>query len=438
MGYLPNLRRLTLAATEKRLYVLIVLLLCGCIVVGLIADGPTDALRGLLRIQSHPARLLNDFTVIGGEGAALINAACVALIGLALVRITSVRLSGPTIAAVFTMLGFGLFGKTLVNALPIIAGVTIAARIAGASFREYILIALFGTALGPLVMALAVETGLATPLAFASAIGGGIVAGIVLPPVAIAMLRLHQGFNLYNIGLTSGFIAVFAASLLVAAGGDLSSQLIVNTAASPVLVFLVPGISLVLIVAGSLAGPAAAFKDLVRIAGLPGRLPSDFVSMVSVHGSLVNMGAMGLLSWGYIVLIGGQIDGPILGAMLTIVGFAAFGKHPRNSWPVLAGVVIACLVFGKDLTAPGPKLAALFALTLAPLAGEFGWYTGIIAGFIHLVMVERTGAWHLGINLYNNGFAGGLTATLLVAIIEWFRSNRTGGPQQAQSRGRLR
>jgi len=40
--------------------------------------------------------------------------------------------------------------------------------------------------------------------------------------------------------------------------------------------------------------------------------------------------------------------------------------------------------------------------------------------------VERTGAWHLGVNLYNNGFAGGLTATFFVAVIEWYRSNRPG------------
>lgn len=45
-------------------------------------------------------------------------------------------------------------------------------------------------------------------------------------------------------------------------------------------------------------------------------------------------------------------------------------------------------------------------------------------------MVERTGAWHLGINLYNNGFAGGLTATLIVSVIQWLRSNR----QSKQSR----
>jgi hypothetical protein len=44
------------------------------------------------------------------------------------------------------------------------------------------------------------------------------------------------------------------------------------------------------------------------------------------------------------------------------------------------------------------------------------------AGFVHLLMVERTAAFHGGLDLYNNGFAGGLTATLFVAVIQWFRS----------------
>ena len=149
------------------------------------------------------------------------------------------------------------------------------------------------------------------------------------------------------------------------------------------------------------------------------------------------MGLMGLLTWTYIWVIGGDINGPVLGGILTAVGFGSFGKHPRNSWSVMAGVVLACLVFGKDLSAPGPTLAALFCLTLVPLSGEFGWPMGIVAGFIHLVMVERTGAWHLGINLYNNGFAGGLTATLLVAVIEWFQSNR-GTESTKPPRGRTR
>jgi hypothetical protein len=158
------------------------------------------------------------------------------------------------------------------------------------------------------------------------------------------------------------------------------------------------------------------------------------MTITSISGSLVNAGLIGLLTWGYVLAVGAPASGPVLGGMLTAVGFATFGKHPRNAWPVVAGVVLACLLFGKDLAAPGPVLAALFSLTLAPLAGEFGWILGVAAGFLHLTMVERTGSWHLGVNLYNNGFAGGLTATLMVSLIEWFRSTRNALPQSGRRR----
>jgi hypothetical protein len=400
------------------------LLLVACIVLGVVIQGPLPTLNGVVKIQYHPARLLNDFTLVAGEGAAMVNAALVALLALLLVALQGVRLSGPTIAAVFTIFGFGFFGKTPINALPIVIGVAISARIADKSFREYILMALFGTALGPLITALAVEAGLPGPAALVVAIFGGLIVGVILPPVAIAMLRLHQGFSLYNIGLTCGFIGLFGASLLIAAGRGLPPVLIWNDNPSLALVLLVPAMSLVFLIAGLATGPKRAIVDFGRILKLPGRLPSDFMTITSVGGALVNMGVVGFGTWGYVMAIGGDLNGPVLGGIFTAVGFAAFGKHPANGWPIMAGVVIACLLFGKDLAAPGPILAALFSLTLVPIAGEFGWFLGIIAGFLHLVMVERTGAWHLGMNLYNNGFAGGLTATMMVAIIEWYRSTR--------------
>jgi hypothetical protein len=48
---------------------------------------------------------------------------------------------------------------------------------------------------------------------------------------------------------------------------------------------------------------------------------------------------------------------------------------------------------------------------------------GILVGLFHLLIVMQTAAWHSGINLYNNGFAGGLTATMAIALIEWYQSN---------------
>jgi hypothetical protein len=123
------------------------------------------------------------------------------------------------------------------------------------------------------------------------------------------------------------------------------------------------------------------------------------------------------------VLVGGDLNGPVLGGILTVMGFAAFGKHIWNTFPVVLGVALAAVIFGRELAAPGVILAALFGTTLAPIAGEFGIPAGILAGFLHLAIVLRTGAWHIGIGLYNNGFAGGLTATVLVSVIEWYRTN---------------
>lgn len=422
---------------ERLLYGLLGAILATLLAAGLLAQGFGATLRGLWLLQLHPGRLLNDFTAIAGEGAALANAALTAAIGLVLVRLNRVRLSGPTVAATFTILGFGLFGKTPTNILPIILGVFLSARLAGKRFNEYILIALFGTALGPLVTMLAFEL-VASPWAgIPLAAAGGVLAGMLLPPLALVMLRLHQGYNLYNVGLTAGFLGLLVAAIVAASAGARDMAARWNDAPSLLLLLLVPALSALLVAAGVAMSARGAWTGLGKILGLSGRLPSDFMDAAGVPAGLLNMGIMGLAAWLYVVAVGGPPNGPVLGGILTVVGFAAFGKHPRNTWPVLAGVVGATLLFGKGLAAPGPLLAALFGTTLAPLAGEFGPIVGAVAGFIHLAMVERTGAWHLGMNLYNNGFAGGLTATFLVAVIEWYRSNvkgRRGGAGRPPAR----
>jgi len=155
-----------------------------------------------------------------------------------------------------------------------------------------------------------------------------------------------------------------------------------------------------------------------------GRLPSDFVATHGAGAALANMGLVGLLGWGYIRAVGGTFNGPTLGGVLTMVGFAAFGKHPLNILPLMLGVYLGSQVMVWDPAQPGVLLAALFVTTLAPLSGGFGPLVGVLAGALHLTMVMRTAPWHAGLNLYNNGFAGGLTATLLVAIISWWSTWR--------------
>jgi len=413
--------------TEKSLYTIMLIFILGLAVTGLALDGPIETLKGFLQLQIRGARLINDFTQ-AGTGAAMLNAALVGLIGLIFVFLATTILSGPTLAAIFTMIGFGFFGKTPLNILPIIGGVWIAAKIANKTLGSYSLIALFGTALGPVVTFIMFEMGL--PLVSSIPLGllSGMVAGFILPGVAGSMLQLHQGYNLYNTGFSCGFIGLFASGLLIAANKMEPIQIVWNTTAEPALFLLIPILSLFLIISALIidgfSNIRETLKEFIDIQKLPGRLPTDIFDAGTAGSALINMGLLGLASSLYVWLFKAPFNGPVIGGILTVMGFGGFGKTLKNVWPVVVGVVLATVVFGKQLSDPGPILAALFCTTLAPIAGQFGILAGIVAGFIHLFMVETTAAWHGGLDLYNNGFAGGLTASLIMAVMQWYKTNR--------------
>lgn len=395
------------------------------IIIGILVDGPLKAFKNLILLQLTPARLINDFIEIGGIGAALINSALVGLVGLLLILKIKVKLAGPTFAAVFTLMGFGLFGKTPLNIIPIIIGVYLSGKFVGKQFKSYIIIALFGTALGPIVSFIAFEMGFTNLEGIILGTSLGIITGFFLPAIAVSMLHLHQGYNLYNMGLSCGFFGLFAAAFIKATGHEFNSTLNWYSGSSTLLNFIIPVLSSSLIITALISTKGNAIKSFLKIQKIPGRLPSDFMDMETTEGSLINSGLIGLLGSLYIIIIGANFNGPVIGGLLTIMGFAAFGTNLKNSWPVVTGVIICALIFGINLNSPGPILAAIFVTTLGPIAGEFGWKIGILAGAIHLILVQQTGSWHGGINLYNNGFAGGLTASFIVAVIQWYKTNKT-------------
>jgi hypothetical protein len=413
--------------TEKNLYTIMFFFILTLALVGLALDGPLPVLKGFLQLQSQGSRLINDFTY-NGVGAAMFNAALVGLIGLVLVFFATVSLSGPTISAIFTLVGFGFFGKTPLNCVPIILGVWIAAKIARKTLGSYSLIALFGTALGPLVTFIMFELDLPFYLSIPLGLVSGIAAGFILPAVAGSMLQLHQGYNLYNTGFSCGFIGLFASNLLIASNRMEPLKIVWNSNQELSLMLFIPILSIFLLFCALLmdgfTNIRPTLKGLTNLQKLTGRLPTDFFDAGPAGATLLNMGLLGLACSVYVWIVKAPFNGPVVGGILTVMGFGGFGKTLKNTWPVVTGVVLATLVFGKELSAPGPILAALFCTTLAPIAGQFGIVAGIIAGFIHLFMVETTAQWHGGLDLYNNGFAGGLTATLLIAILEWYKSNR--------------
>jgi hypothetical protein len=87
----------------------------------------------------------------------------------------------------------------------------------------------------------------------------------------------------------------------------------------------------------------------------------------------------------------------------------------------MLGVIVAAFFVGYDLSSTGIIISVLFSTTIAPIAGTYGMGVGIIAGILHLALVTNIGTIHGGINLYNNGFAGGLVAGFLVPIMDAFK-----------------
>ena len=164
------------------------------------------------------------------------------------------------------------------------------------------------------------------------------------------------------------------------------------------------------------------FSGLRKITRHPGRAIADFVIMDGPGVTLMNMAVMGVLSITYILVIGGDLSGPVLGTVFMTFGYGAFGAHAKNFSPVLLGVYLSCFVTQYLPVTPGIQIAAIFAVGLAPIAGQFGPIAGITAGFIHAAIVMYTSQMYGGLNLYNNGFSCGWVAIIMVPLIESFMS----------------
>jgi len=355
--------------------------------------------------------------MVGNIGSAFVNSGLLMLIAIYIASRSNTSVSGPLVAAVFTIGGFAFFGKNLYNIWPIMGGVMLYSKYQKEPFGKFILPAFFGTALGPLVSQISFGFSLPPVLGIFLGILAGISAGFILPPLANHFIRFHQGYNLYNIGFTSGVVGLLYMSLLRGFSLDNPPTLILLEGHMQGLSVYLAVLFLSMIIYGFEACSDIA-KGLSHLFSHPGRLVSDFVASDGFPVTLINMGLLGFVSTAYVILMGGTLNGPILGGIFTVVGFGAFGKHVKNVVPVMAGIYLANLVFHWEVSSIGSLLAALFATTLAPIAGAYGIIPGIIAGFLHMAVVMNVGYLHGGMNLYNNGFSGGFVAAILVPVLD--------------------
>ena len=374
---------------------------------------------GMYKIITSPAVLVTDFIQVGGIGAAFLNAILIFSFNFFLVKSFKVRITGITIAAFFTVLGFSFFGKNILNILPFYLGGMLYSIYTSTDFSEHIIPIAFSSALAPFVSSVAFYGDISYETSYINAILIGVLIGFIVVPLAKSLYDFHEGYDLYNLGFTAGILGSVIIAVLKLYHFEITPQYLLSTEYDMPLKILCSSLFLSLIIIGfyindsSLSGYFSLMKD--------DGYKSDFTQKYGYGLTFINMGVMGFISIAFVNVTGQTFNGPVLAGVFTVVGFSANGKTVFNTFPILVGVLLASLGSkGNDFTL---AISGLFGTALAPISGVFGPIAGIIAGWLHLAVVQNVGLVHGGLNLYNNGFSAGIVAGFLLPIFNMITDN---------------
>ena len=404
---------------ERELFVFCISTVLLLMTAAFILAPPQEIAKGMITIILTRDALVTDYFELAGYGAAFFNAGLVMGLGIFLIRRLKIPFTGFTMAVLFINAGFALFGKNPINVLPMLLGTWLYAKFHNAGMNRYIYTALFGSCLAPMVTELVYLLPFGFWRNLLCAVAVGIFMGFVLPPLSVHTASMHMGYNLFNMGFAGGLLA-FVMVCILQSFSLASSSVFIWSFGQPL--WLVIG--LYAYFAGAflygLFTNQGSLKSLLTLLKHPGRAVADFVMMDGAGTTLLNMGIMGCICTTYILLIGGDLSGPVIGSILTVFGFAAFGVHVRNYLPVLLGVYLSTFLNHTLPTTPGIQMGAIFAAGLSPIAGQFGIFAGLIAGMLYASVVMCTSSLYGGLNLYNSGFSTGLVAIVLVPALESF------------------
>lgn len=398
---------------EESVYIGGAVLCLTLVVLGVLSGDWNTVPEGLYRIFTYQDVLITDYFAVAGPAAALLNAAVVCAFTLAVLRGCRVKVNGYTLVVIGLMTGFSFFGKNLLNTIPILVGTWLYAKVKRQPFSKYVAAGLLSSALGPAVSFFALNSGWGH-------VGLGMLMGVVIgfcmPPLSSYTYKVQNGMNLYNMGFACGLMALVIVPVMAAMGRSPTTALHWSVQYRRPIAWFMAGLCAVCVALGTLAGGKDAWRGWRGILKTSGRAPSDYLLTFGMGSTLINMGLTGAVAMAYLLLTGADFNGPVLGGLFTVMGFAAFGKHPRNIVPIMAGVGLGGALL-HSLDDPSIQLAGLFGTTLAPLSGHFGWPVGVVAGFLHSCIVLRAGVAAEGVNLYNNGFSAGILAIVVYGVL---------------------
>ena len=385
--------------------------------------GPLSAsLRGFAAILTAPAQLTIDYFLLGTTGGTFLNVGLVGFACTAVFAASGAALSGVSLMAFFLTIGFSFFGMNLLNIWPCILGAWLYTRAAREPFAAQVNIAVFSTALSPFVS----EALFRYPAFYGQpalrlllAVALGALAGFLMPMLCRHSPSLHKGYTLYNAAAVAGFVGILLSSFMFrAAGVEIPANTQIGGEHRLAVLGFALGTSLTALAAGFILNGRGAkgYGALLRSTGHR----CDFTQSAGVPLTLMHTGAFGLFATAYYVLTGAPMTGPTLGSIVCLLAIAPCGAHALNVLPIMLGYALAARFASFTLGTQAIVVGLCFAGALCPISGRFGALAGVLAGVMHACMVTSVVTFHCGLCLYNGGFTCGITAIVLVPVLETF------------------
>lgn len=377
----------------------------------------STVIEDYIKILTNQAYLVHDFIEVGSISATFINVAIHFFVAYFLIITNDISdLYGLQFASIGIFVGHAFFGSNLLNIIPLILGVFLYAWWAGHSPKRYTAVSLFACAMSPVVSFIIFYNG----FSIRNAIIGlllGVLLGFLSIPLAEEFVKFHKGFTLYNFGFTTGLIAMLVLSFFSLFGYNIEPVYVLSTKAH-IYLLIYMFILILAIMAISFLHYKSIFTNYLRLLKSSGRTPTDFVANFGYATTLFNMAFTTLIFLVFLLNTNFPLNGTLVGGLLSIMGFAAFGKHPFNTIPVALGVLLSGILKNYGISNQGILLTMLFSSGLAPISGYYGPIFGIFAGFVHSNLTAIVMNLHLGMSLYNNGFTSAFVAALLEPIAE--------------------
>lgn len=414
-------RKRTLNKNEQ--FIVLLLMPTVMLIMAFFYDTPSGLIKGLNAIRLSNDVLLADYLVIAGTGATLLNASLVTLINIAILKKMDMKPNGIIIASLFLLMGFSFMGKNIFNIWPFYIGGYIYSKVHNIEYKNVIIVCMLATTMAPLSSVLVVSLSSNYIISLAGTLAIGSFLGFIMPAVSSQILMAHSGYNIYNMGYAGGFVSILVFAILRTLNIEFErNSVVLETMDYGLLGFLV--LFFLLFISLGFVFNGFSFSGYKKLLGRTGRLVTDMTRLDGFALTLVNMGSLGIISIIYVIVMGGVLNGPVIAGILTVVGFAAFGKHIKNSVPILVGVAVASFFIAKDASTTDILISALFGTALAPIVGEYGMIYGIVLGFLHLSLTLNLGVLHGGIHLYNNGLSGGIIATIFVPMLDALKKEK--------------